>query len=260
MSKPRQGSLLLGIAWTTGLAVVIALLSLIAGAGVVPRWAVVALGSIGFVSFAIVAAMHGWLKAPYPLGTPLRAIGVVGAIAFAMFFLCKTAWPPIRRHVLDDEEKGRFEEPLKRQTNDRYEIQLACPSADEATCVYAAQFINLFREAGWKVQNNQVQRVVLGVPYDGVRLFSYVAKYPEPDAPVDSGVWTKITPSLISVYKSFSAIGIEPDSGIRNDMPENVLTVYFGSEKADESIPTGLTKMYGKIPEIKHNYPDVKLP
>lgn len=186
-------------------------------------------------------------------GTLVIALAVL--TLFAIY-----VWPPIRRHILTDVERERFEEPLKQQTDERYTIQLTCPSADESICVYAAQFINLFREAGWKVQNNQVQRVVLGVPYEGIRIFAYVEKYPEPDAPVGSGVWTKVSTSLISVYRSFHAISIEPEEGIRNDMKENVLTIYFGSERADESKPTDLTKMYGRLPEVKRQYPNTKLP
>lgn len=251
---------MLGIAWSAGVGVVIALLTLIAGAGVIPRWAVAALGCIGFVSFSIVAVIHGWLNAPYWFGVPIRATVVFGAIAALMFFLCWTAWRPIRRHILDDDERANFEEPLKKQNENRYEIQLDCPSADEQTCVYAAQFINLFREAGWKVQNNQVQRVVLGVPYEGVRIFAYVEKLPEPDAPVDRGVWTKVSASLITVYRSFHALNVEPEVGIRNDIKENVLTIYFGSERSDESKPTMLTKLCGQLPEVKRQLPGLKLP
>jgi len=257
MAKKETRNLLLGLSWSAGIGVVI---TLIAGAGAIPRWAVPVLGAIGFVSFSIVAVLHGWLRAPYWFGTPIRATLVLGAAAVLMFFLCWKAWPPVRRHILADAERTLFEEPLKKQTDDRYEIQLTCPSADEPTCVYAAQFITLFREAGWKVQNNQVQRVILGVPYSGIRLFSYVEKYPEPDAPADTGVWTKVSPSLVTVYRSFHAIGIEPDGGIRNDIKENVLTVYFGSEKADESEPTDMTKLYGQLSDAKRQYPNVKLP
>lgn len=195
----------------------------------------------------------------YKFGLSAHTVGlallVIGVAAWG-----HTIWPPIPRHILNDHERASFEEPLKRQTADRYEIQLSCPSADENVCTYAAQFINLFREAGWKVNNNQIARVTLGVPYEGIRLFSYVPKYPAPDAPVDSGVWTRITPSLISVYKSFSAIGIEADQGIRNDVPDHILTIYFGPEKRDESTPTDLTKLYKRFPAINKEYPEAKLP
>ena len=76
-------------------------------------------------------------------------------------------------------------------------------------------------------------------------------KYPEPDSPPGTGVWTAVTKSLITVYRSFHAINVEPEEGIRQDINQNVLTVYFGSEKADEGVPTSLTQMYGKLPEFE---------
>src|SRR3954468_23818615 len=72
MPKLDKRGLLLGICWSSGLGVVIALLSLIATGGAIPRWAVMALGGIGFISFSIVAIGHGWLKAPSWLGVPIR--------------------------------------------------------------------------------------------------------------------------------------------------------------------------------------------
>jgi hypothetical protein len=231
------------------LGVVIALLSLIATGGAIPRWAVIALGGIGFISFSIVAIGHGWLKAPSWLGVPIRVFFVIGGIGSVMFFLCWTAWPLIRRHLLDAEERERFKAPLEQQRDERYEIQIACPSADEASCIYATQFIDLFREVGWKIQDNQVQRVTLGRAYGGTRLFEYVEKYPPPDAPTNQGVWTLTSSSLVSVYRAFSAVGIEPDEGIRDDVKPNILTIYFGSERSDESQPTQLSETMKLIPE-----------
>lgn len=254
--KTDKRSLFLGVAWSAGVSTVFALLTVNSA----PRWAVLLLSGLGFVLFAALAALHGWLSAPYAVGTPLRAFLIIGSIAVIMFLLGWSAWPAVRRHVLTVDERARFEVPLKQQSQERFEIQLACPGADEATCVYAAQYIDLFREAGWKVQNNRVERVALGVPYEGIRIFSYVPKYPEPDAPVGSGVWSAITPSLISVYRAFSVIGIESESGIRNDEKPNVLTVYFGSERSDESQPTQFSQTMGKVAENKRNYPWLNIP
>ena len=134
---------------------------------------------------------------------------------------------------LDDAEISRFEAPLKTQTKERYDIQLACPAADEPTCVCAAQFLPLLKDSGWKVQGNLVVRVSLGIPYEGVRLFEYVEKYPPPDAPSNQGVWALLSASRVSFYPAFSAIGIEPDAGIRNDVKPDVLTVSNSSCQKD---------------------------
>ena len=48
---------------------------------------------------------------------------------------------------------------------------MACAQADEAACIYADQFINIFRDAGWKVHNNRLDRIMLARPWPGVVLF-----------------------------------------------------------------------------------------
>jgi hypothetical protein len=242
---------------------VTAVLALIVSPGF-PAWSsrgsVSALIAAAGLSFSVAGVYLGWYRSPFPIGRFVRIPMVLFVIWFLVGSVGYLVWPPIRRHVLDQAERTRFEEPLRKQIEDRYELDLSCPSADESICAYAGQFIEIFREAGWKVRDNQVHRVTLGVPYQGIRLFSYVPNYPAPDAPVDSGVWTKISNSLITVYKSFSSIGIEANGGVRNDVPENVLTIYFGPEKADESKPTDMTMMYSRFPAIKQQYPKVKLP
>jgi len=218
------------------------------------------LGLALMFAFAVVPALHAvtWLlgkcQTTDDYGNPIHILALLILVSI-IAFIGHGIWPPIRRHQLDDKDRAKFEKPLKDQTRDRFTVILSCPSDDEQVCVYGAQYINIFREAGWTVQNNQIERATLGVPYNGIRLFSYVPNYPKSDAPVNSGVWTKITPSLISVYSAFSAIGIEADSGIRNDVPENFLTVYFGPEKDDESQPTDMTRTYGNMKAFAKSWP-----
>jgi hypothetical protein len=223
-------------------------LALIGANGHPTRVEVVALSAGLLVCFLVL--FSGWaLKRGLSVAERMGHVSasIVASLILSGFYLWHF-YPPIRRHVLDEDEISRFEAPLKTQTNVRFDIQLACPTADEPTCVYAAQFIPLLKDSGWKVQGNQVARVSLGIPYEGIRLFEYVEKYPPQDAPSNVGVWTLTSSSLVSFYRAFSAIGIEPDEGIRNDVPPHVLTVYFGSERADESQPTQLSQTMNLVP------------
>jgi len=180
----------------------------------------------------------------------------IAVLVCGIFVFGRHTWPHERRHIFTDAERQAFEKPLKAQTTPREEIQIACPQADESVCVYAAQFINMFREAGWRIQDNQVQRGMLGTPLAGVVLFSHSDSKPDPNN-WRSGVWTAFTPSVENVYQGFANVGVEPDSSSRTDIPENVMTVYFGSEKSDEGEKTQLT---AAIETIRRYRKEVKLP
>jgi hypothetical protein len=114
------------------------------------------------------------------------------------------------------------------------------------------------------VKGNQVQRVSLGIPADGVILYNYVTALPPQDSPLGTGIWTKITPSVITIYRSFSSIEIEPDSGIQN-VEDGAITVYFGSEREDDSEERPLGKMVKSYrreiiknrPELLAHYPNL---
>lgn len=241
-----------------------AILTLIATGGPAPRWAVSVLGILGFLCFFSIPVLHGWLQASGDnfvlrfVGSALRTLFIVIVTGAPIFVLCRLAWPPVRRHILDDDEKASFEKPLRIQTSNRDEIQLACPAAEEVTCVYAAQFINIFKESGWKLQSYDVQRVNLAIPYEGIRMFGYVKEYPPPDAPPNIGEWSSISPSMVSIYRAFASVGIETETGIRKDEEQNVLTLYFGSERADESARTQFGDSIKKMEQEKDRFPIVK--
>jgi len=241
MNKNDRRALALNVLWGTGIGVILGLLLLIAGAGEVPRWAVVTLGALGFSCFSALAVMHGWIRATYSLGTPIRATAVLGAIAALMLFLCFEAWPPIRRHTLGTDEITTFEAPLKAQKSERQEIIFACPAADENACVYATQFPDYFREAGWIVPKNGIERVTLGVAYAGIVIVTHADAKPDFTKP-GTGVWVAMTPSLASVYEAFHGIGIEPDDVSDTDLPRTTLRIYIGAEKHDAAQQTQLTK------------------
>jgi hypothetical protein len=241
-SKANEGDLLLGIAWSTGIAVVISLLVLIAADGPAPRWAIVALGGIGFVSFWIVSSKHGWLRAPHPLGTPLRSAAILSLIGGFVLFLSWAAWPPIRRHKLDEQESALFKQPLKIQKEPKLEIWLACPSHDEKACVFAGQLTPLFGDAGWKIKNG-VDRIDMNTPLEGIYLLRKGGVAPKDPYEWNSGGYFAINdPSLLTIQRAFQNIGIEPEGKVDYQLPENTMLIYVGTERADESKPTHLTE------------------
>jgi hypothetical protein len=105
---------------------------------------------------------------------------------------------------------------------------IACPEADETTCVYANSYIPLFQRAGWKIKGPSVQRVLVGRPQSGVWVSHLGPPLADPQDP-DHGVWSKIPPFLQPIKTAFGIVDIPV--GSENDplLPFNEVRVYFGS-------------------------------
>lgn len=158
------------------------------------------------------------------------------------------------RHTLSNKETDLFKKPLVEETEDRPQIHLACPTADESACVYAAQFIQIFRDAGWTVPEGIVERQTLAIPYDGIRIFEHIDTHADLSDPRGNFEWMAITHPMVAIYDSFSAIGILSDVGHGDTLPKDSLTIYFGPPRQDESAPTEFSRGVQKVKyEWSHN-------
>lgn len=191
--------------------------------------------SLHLVRMALQAKLK-WLQIP-------AAVVLSATLASATGY---RVWPPIRRHTLSERERALFEKPLSQQMEPREEIQIVCAQGDESACVYAAQFVNIFREAGWKVRDNHAQPVRMNNPTAGIVLFKHGQGKLDPNN-WKSGLWSALTESLIDVRRAFVNIGIEPESASNPELPEGVISIYFGLEKDDEGAPTDLTRTMTKL-------------
>jgi hypothetical protein len=205
----------------------------------------------GVLCMALLAT-HPTLYLPWVKNAPsskLKAFRSLIAMSGMLSIVGIYGWlvsPPKHRHTLDAKERSLFEEPLKEQKEPREEIQITCPQADENTCVYAGQFVNLFREAGWKVHDNHVQRVTMSNPTAGTFLFKHGSGKLNPDD-WRSGLWMAFSASFVNTRQAFVNIGVEPESGSNPELPEGIIAIYFGSEKPDESERTLLTDTMRKV-------------
>ncbi len=50
-------------------------------------------------------------------------------------------------------------------------------------------------------------------------------------------------PTLLTVQKAFQKLGIEPDASTGYEFPDNVMTIYFGTERENEGQPNDLTRI-----------------
>jgi hypothetical protein len=141
------------------------------------------------------------------------------------------AWEPVseeyrREHFIID--AGKFVSVLRSQFFPRTRIRIGCSAYLEESCVYAGHFPDFFRAAGWRVEENRVQRTVPGKPEAGILLFLHGTGENNPDDP-QSGLWTQDTESVRTVEKAFRAIGIR-QVGRRADktIPEDLIGIHFG--------------------------------
>jgi hypothetical protein len=237
------------------------------------RWrkvAAVLLSVIFFIPFTVVFYAHGvWF-----VWCVVTSIALLLALALvllewhvwkrkwrlgriSLFFLCGLLmvgglkWqssivsPAARRPwlKLTDNERRKFIEVLASQTEPRERIRLGCPAANEDICVRVTPFIDAFKRGHFIVENDRVERLTLGKPTAGVVLFKYGhADAFDPQDP-DQGVWVHQSMSLETIEAAFAEIGINAQGSADQNMPEDVLGIYFGIEPSEPIERDNLRKL-----------------
>ncbi len=130
-------------------------------------------------------------------------------------------------YKLTVEQKTMFVEMLRKAKDPTEVIKLGCAGNDENACVFAGQLFGLFREAGWVVEGNKVERVMLGIPMPGIALFRRGEGKLDPSNP-KSGLWVKQTDSLSVVRASFEKVGFSTETRAEAKFAENVIGVFVG--------------------------------
>jgi hypothetical protein len=134
-----------------------------------------------------------------------------------------------RLRSLTAQRRSQFVEVLKAQREPREQIRLGCVPSSEETCVFAGQLFDLFREAGWTVRGNKVERGTLEIPRPGVVLMRQGIGESNPSDP-NSGLRMIQTPSLQSVERAFAGIGIKVEKAANALLEEDVTAVIVGLE------------------------------
>jgi hypothetical protein len=182
--------------------------------------------------------------APGTLWRWVRFSGLLLAGAASVVLFGLYVWPPIKRHALSAKERTSFVDVLKEEKggDEGLEVHIACPSGDEQACIYAGQFIQLFGKAGWQIEPS-VERVVLAKASDGITALRKAGNKEYMMKHWDSGGYVAINEAhLLAVQKAFQTIHIEIDSGANPDLAQNIMMLYVGPEREDESYATNLTK------------------
>jgi hypothetical protein len=155
------------------------------------------------------------------IGLLISATAVI--IAFGLF-----VWPPLPYYrTLSPGEIESFNGFLGKAPVGAESIRLGCPQVNEELCVIAGQFLPLIQRSGWKVEGNDVKRLVLPKPTSGVALFEHGTGTADPSNP-DQGLWTLQSQSVVQITKAFTSLKMIPIGAADATMPEGVIGIYFG--------------------------------
>src|ERR1700682_287214 len=90
---------------------------------------------------------------------------------------------------------------LKRsQTGPRFELKIGCAEFSEAACTAAGEFLVVFSEAEWKIQDKQVFRMHPQIPRVGITIATRLNRkeiQKLDDLPPHLGIYTKLNSSSI---------------------------------------------------------------
>jgi hypothetical protein len=166
-----------------------------------------------------------------------RTLYALFFVTLFVFVFGALTWPKPEEGLgtLTQFERDRFSSILKVQ-QEHILIHLMCPPADEKDCAVAGQFIPLFRQNGWDIKENVVERVINGSTRPGFYFVLHSTVDPDPgNKEGKTGAWTLMPNAYFSVNQAFSEL-IKTDLVVGASYPEKELGVYFGYGTAKHSL------------------------
>jgi hypothetical protein len=109
-------------------------------------------------------------------------------------------------------------------------VGFSCSQSNEAACAIGERYLLAFSEAGWPLAADTVSRVQPIIPFDGVVMVMRVPGGFKEKLPPHMGRWTKLDPSQVAIYNSFSQVDIALGSqGVKTFKPDEIV-LYFGPD------------------------------
>src|SRR5580765_7726027 len=152
-------------------------------------------------------------------GPRLKAIGL-RALFFGIFmaisgFGISAYWnythPPKPLHTFSEKERSAVIQALRANGAASRSVWLSCPDGKREICRLVKQFVAMFQESGWRVEDNKVVAWTPAHPLGGVYLILQAEG--EPD---------DLTRAAEKGLKnSFTALGIPVSSASAPDVPRN---------------------------------------
>jgi hypothetical protein len=166
-----------------------------------------------------------------------RVLYALFFVTILVFVFGALTWPIPEEGLgtLTQSQRERFSAILRTQP-EHVLIHLMCPPGDEKDCAVAGQFISLFRQNGWDVKGNVVDRVINGSTRPGFYFVLHSTVDPDPgNKEGKTGAWTLMPKAYFSVNQAFSEL-TKTDLVAGTGYPEKELGVYFGYGSAKRSM------------------------
>ncbi len=180
----------------------------------------------------------GWIVIPKRfLLSRLALCTVVSALLLMLFLRLEPVPAVVKVRIYDlsiPERRATLLDWLKRpQIGPRSQLRIGCVEWSESACIAAGQFLMVFSEAGWKIEQNQVFRMRVQVPTEGITITSRSSQSDlekMKDLPPHLGLWEKMSPSHVTIFWALRKIEIPVQGGFDQTLPDDTLGVYFGPE------------------------------
>jgi hypothetical protein len=128
--------------------------------------------------------------------------------------------PPKPLHTFSDKERSAFIQALRANGAPTRSVWLSCPDGKPEICRLVKQFIAMFQESGWRVEENKVMQWTPAHPLGGVYLILQADGEPDDlTRTAERGMKT-----------SFTALGIPVRSASAPDVPKNSIGIFFGPD------------------------------
>jgi hypothetical protein len=137
--------------------------------------------------------------------------GILG-IGLTLFRMYTDSKKPL--HSFSAKEQSDFVSVLKARGVPAHSVWLACPVGREDICQQVRQFVVMFNEAGWRVEQNRVNTWNPAHPLGGVHLILNSADR------IDSS----------DVKNAFLSLGIPVQAASAPDVQRNSIGIFFGPD------------------------------
>lgn len=167
----------------------------------------------------------------------------------------KPSSQPLKPYDLTAERRDAFLKLLKPPLRSANRLRIGCIAWSERACVAAGQFLVLFSQAGWTIDENRVFRMDEAIPTEGVSIVSR----PEPGGPLPPhlGRWHSLSLSELTLASAFVAMGVVESGAPDPSLTDGTTGVYFGIEpegmksKKDVLLAYQMSKLQAEIDAIE---------
>jgi hypothetical protein len=171
VGKRTSKNLRLSLEWSAVLGIVIAL---IAGKDLLTKGSIVLLCTVGALALILAFWEHGWFHAPFPIGTPIRALILITFAVVAMGGLGWFVFPsgfPVDSAAKYRADLGKILARLEQRANDK-SSPISLPGFSTEALISIHHSRTKTRQYVWDVGNDTGSRESLYISADGLLTYA----------------------------------------------------------------------------------------